>query len=527
MTSQLGINFNIRLIGEDAAARFRQISASMAGVHSATKNVRESLAGVASGFQSLAVAGAAVAGVGAGLLSWAKAATDAADDVGDLAARYGVASEAIQVYGDLVKDAGGSTEDAAAAFKFLNKSMHGAIYGNEQLQAAFAGVGLSVAELKGLKPEQVLERVADAFQGSNKELEKQAVLTALMGRNGTVMMGVMNGGSAAIREHYRQMNDDGRIFTQQQLESADAFAKQWQRTAGVLEGMKNMLGLELMGALSPIIEQFRAWTTANKGLIATRVREFFVHLPPLLDSIAEVATAVGSAFSAIAGPIKTVSHLFGMTAVVWGGVALAAAPLAMSLGSLAFGVFGLLKAAFLLLAPLGLVGVAFAGLAIAGVALYARWDEVVGGAKALWSDLGDAIGVVAARISGHWEAMKDGAVAAWSDWSNFVGDVIFEVIKKWEKLQSIFGGVSSIFSGINPFSSAMGSGASMGNALQGSGTGSGNGSGGVPAMLASQQQVGGLIRIQVDSEGKARVRGVEKQGNVDLMADTGVMGMAM
>lgn len=523
MTSQVGINFNIKLVGDDVSAAFRNISASMAGVHASTKKVRESWQGVVDGFQHLAVAGAAVGGAAYGLFSFAKSATDAADDVGDLATRYGVASEAIQVYGDLVKDAGGSTEDAAAAFKFLNKSMHGAIYGNEKLQAAFAGVGLSVNELKGLSPEQVMERVADAFQGSNNELEKQAVLTALMGKNGTVMMGVMNGGSQAIRDHYAQMNADGRLFTQEQLANADAFAKQWQRTAGVLEGMKNTLGLELMGVLMPVIEQFRDWALANKEVIATRFKEFIAHIPPLMTKVAEVAGTIGDVFTTIAAPIKTVSHLFGMGPVVWGALVFATAPLIVATGSLAVSMYGLASATIAAAAPFALVIGAFALAGVAAYLMYTRWDGIVGGAKALWSDLGDAIGAVGAKISAHWEAMKGGAVAIWTDISNFFSGIVDGIVAKFESLKNMmpsFGGIGKMFSGLTDASA---SGANMAGALSGSSQPAGD----VGPLLSKQQQVSGEIRIKVDSEGRAKVAGMDSKGGFDLFADTGMYGEAM
>lgn len=520
MTTQTGIDFKFKLFDEGVVKGLQKISSQMQKMRDATVGigdrfgkVKTAMGGVADGFKTLSVAGAAVSGVGVGLVGWAKSATDAADDIGDMATRYGVASEAIQVYGDLVKDAGGSTEDAAGAFRFLNKSMSGALAGNKKMQEAFAGVGISVSELQSLKPEQVMMRVADAFKGSNNDLAKSAVLTQLMGKNGTIMMGVMNEGAAAIGKHYDEMGADGRLFTQEQLKSADALAKNWQRATGVFEGLKNTLGLELMQTLSPLIEQFRSWAVANKEVIASKFKEFLLHLPSLFESVVKVAEVLGGVFGALIAPLKWIGHNFGMTTAVVTALLVVCAPLILSVGSLAVAVWGLL-------APFGLVAVLIGLVIAAGLMWYTRWDDICGGFTLLMSDLGDLFSRVGESIKGAWGGMID-----------WVSQKIEWIIGKFAALKEAASSAMPFLTkaaAFTPMGAAFNLGKAAYNAFTGSGSDGEASSGkGAGMLLAQKQQIGGRLDIKIDSEGRPRVTNMQATGGIDLFANTGVMGMAM
>lgn len=518
--TQANIDFKVRLLDEQALGGLRRISGTMESVNKATQGVRGHFSAIYSGFgkvvesfKSVTLVGAAIGGAAYGLFNFAKSAVDAIDDVGDMATRYGVAANSIQVYGDLVKDAGGSTEDAAAAFRFLNKNMSAAIGGNKEVQKAFAAVGISVDDLKHLKPEQVMERVADAFQGSNNELAKSAILTKLYGKNGTILMGIMNEGSQAIRDHYKQMGDDGRLFTEEQIENADKFAKQWQRTAGIFEGMKNTLGLELMGVLMPVIEQFREWAVANKDLIGTKFKEFLIHLPPLLESVVKVGKALGAVFLFIAGPLEWIGHTFGMTAAVVAGLTVACAPFIAAVVSLG-------------------------SVVVSAIGAFVSWTGVIGGIVATLKGLGAVLafvgvpilplvaaiglmGVAIYLVATRWRDMWGGLKALMEPVINWAGEKIEWLVEKFGVLSRAAKGIGNFFS--------PGKATVMAQAYTGTGdkSASTGGAGNVPAMLANKQQVGGQINIKIDSEGRPRVTNMQATGGIDLFANTGVMGMAM
>lgn len=520
MTANVGINFSLKMFDEGVAKHLNQISNRMKGVSDSTKHISAAMGSVKKNFDGpmkmigngmqgvedsmkrIAVVGGAFAGIGAGLFGWAKSASSAADDIGDLATRYAVASEAIQVYGDLLKDAGGTTEDAGAAFRFLNKSMSAALGGDKNKIDAFAGVGISVAELKKLEPEQVMMRVADAFKGSNNELAKAAVLTSLYGKNGTLLMGVMNQGAAAIGAHYDQMGKDGRLFTQEQIANADSFEKSWQRTMGVFEGLKNTLGLQLLPVLQPIIDKFRNWAVLNKEMIAAKFGEFVEKLPKIFEDVRAVAEKVGDVFTKVAGAVEWLTNTFGATTLIWAGVAVLAAPLITALGSIAAGFIwlgGIVTVSMLpVIATIGLVGAA-------AYLLYTRWDDICGGAKLLWEDLGNFFSKIGDKISG----------------------VFSSIAERFRPIREMISKYGPMLGMLIPGGAAIAAGAKFAGALQGNNQPGGAGNG-VPMMMQSrQQQVGGELKIKIDSEGKPKVTSMQKTGGMDLTLDMGVMGLAM
>jgi hypothetical protein len=76
------------------------------------------------------------------------------------------------------------------------------------------------------------------------------------------------------------------------------------------------------------------------------------------------------------------------------------------------------------------IGIALGLLALAGYMLYSNWSDVVGGAKALWSDLGDF-------FAGLWEDISSRAMALWDDLcSGFSGGirVVSETLLAWSPL---------------------------------------------------------------------------------------------
>ncbi len=352
------------------------------------------------------VGGAAVALGRLGL-----SAVDAADKVGDLAERYQISSEMLQVAGELVAESGGSMEDAAVAIGKLKKSMNEAIHGGKEQAAAFAGVGLSLEDLKRMKPEQVMERMADAFQGSEKDMAKQAVLLELMGKNGTVMMAAMNQGGQAWRDKLAEMREDNRIYSREQLATADAFDKAWRRLMGVFKGLKDMLGLDLAEALLPVVHAATQWVKANHKVIKSGFADFLKHLPSLLENVWKVMQGVWVVVEKLAGAFEWLGDKVGMQNAVWltlGGAI--AAPLTLfglmiaKIGVLAVSLTVSLGGAMTTLGPvMAAFGAAMKGTALASVtSLTAALPALQAGLARTAALLGKAGAVGVAAFAG-WE----------------------------------------------------------------------------------------------------------------------------
>lgn len=318
-------------------------------------------------FRRISMAGVAVGGATAGMVGFAKSAADAADKINDLSSRYQIGSETLQLYGTMVAESGGSFDDAATSIGKLKKAMNEAINGDKESAAAFAGIGISVAKLKKMKPEEVMLAMADAFKGSEKDMAKQAVLLQLMGKNGTVFMDTMNKGSGELQKKLEQMRRDGRILSDQQKKDASSFADSWDRMSGTLEGVKNKLGIQLAARLQPLLDKFQTWLAGEGGqklaesfdrIFTSENIESFVDA---LKGLAAVVWGIGKAFVAV-------FNALGPTLTVLLGASIVLAPLASAFVSTASAMASVVKAAFAISAAFP---AATAAALVAGGVIYA------------------------------------------------------------------------------------------------------------------------------------------------------------
>lgn len=318
-------------------------------------------------FRRISYAGLAVGGATAGVVGFAKATTDAADKINDLSSRYQIGGEMVQLYGKMVEESGGSFDDAAAGIGKLKKSMNEAIHGDKESAAAFAGIGISVEQLKKMKPDELLLKMADAFKGSEKDMAKQAVLLQLMGKSGTTFMDTMNQGGKDIIEIYQRMLKNGEILDKQQLASAARFSASWDRMAGTMAGLRNKIGIKLAERLQPLLEKFQNWLAGDGGkqlaesfdrIFTSENIQSFVEA---MKGLAAVVWGIGKAFVAL-------FNTLGPTLTVMLGVAVVLAPVMSAFISTGKAMWSVVKVASVLA---GGFGPLTAAALVAGGAIWA------------------------------------------------------------------------------------------------------------------------------------------------------------
>ena len=461
--------------------------------------------------KTVLLAGAAVAGAGA-VVGFAKNAADAADKIGDLSARYQVHAHSIQVYGGLVEEAGGSTEDAAAAMGKLRKAMNEAVHGGAEQAAAFAGVGISVENLKKMSPEEVMQQMADAFKSSNKEGEKNAVLLQLMGKNGTVFMDVMNKGGAAYQQRLEEMRADGSLLSEEQLKQADEFDKSWSRMRRTLDGVKNALGLKLATALEPMVQGLQKWVVANRALIDQKFDEFLAKLPAILETVGQLLQGLWGIAQALAGAFKALATVIGSTGAVLAVVGVVMAPMILTAVQLGFAigrvvwvlgqftgiipvVVGLVRGLFavFLANPIGLIITAVATLAYV---IYKNWDGITAYVGEAWERIKSVFEV--GFFSGLFQIWLEG-------WQAF-GNAIVGIIKTLTPDFLLPDSVKNFkFTYATEHAQKVTTSAAQ----------------------AQQQNIKNTVRLEIDSEGRPRVKELSAGSDnttIDVMSGLSMMG---
>jgi hypothetical protein len=124
----------------------------------------------------------AVGAVTAAVVSAAKAAADYADNLAALETKTGLSTDALQQMEIAAKLGNSSIESLAAA---TNKMQKGIVDGNEN----FKKLGLNLADLRRMTPEEQLKATAKAIEGIRDPAQKTAAAMAIFGKSGTDVIG--------------------------------------------------------------------------------------------------------------------------------------------------------------------------------------------------------------------------------------------------------------------------------------------------------------------------------------------------
>ncbi|HHS2144687.1 TPA: phage tail tape measure protein [Neisseria meningitidis] len=200
---------------------------------------------------------------------------------------------------------------------------------------------------------------------------------------------------------------------------------------------------QLMTAIRPIINSFADWASKNPEIVSA-----FVHLAAgfaALKAGGLMFRFVGNELSGFMVSFRLAKALLG---VDWLATVIR---FKSGIGALAR-IFGVVKTAatlfgsglmslgrFLFMSP---IGIALTLLGVAAYMLYKNWDGVVGGAKALWQDLGSFIGGIADAVTSFfsegWERIK-------AFFGSGIGNVSAQILS-WSPLNLFYQSFASVMS---------------------------------------------------------------------------------
>jgi len=167
------------------------------------------------GFGALA-GGAVVAGIGA----IAKKSIDAADAIQKLGVRTGASSEFLSEMRVAISQADVSSTEFANSLTKLNKSAQDASDGLSTPARAFEKLGISVQEFNNLNTDQKFTAVAEAVSKIQDPAIKTQVAMDLMGRSGSQLLTVMEGGAAGLDEYRNKAVELGQSLSQEMVDGA-------------------------------------------------------------------------------------------------------------------------------------------------------------------------------------------------------------------------------------------------------------------------------------------------------------------
>lgn len=210
-----------------------------------------------SGFNALALsAGLSAAGIGLAFRSSAMRIDEVAKASRKLLGNQGTtgALEGIRL---AANEAGIDTEKLNSGMRKLLNTMGRAKGGDKTALAAFENLGISVRELRQLRPDEAMARIGDAIARIPDLDMKVAALGQIFGtRNGGDLVNLFERGGDAIRAAQAQVSRFGKSLTSLEAGRVEQMNDSWGRTKMAFAGLIDQLTVRLAPIVTNLNEKF-------------------------------------------------------------------------------------------------------------------------------------------------------------------------------------------------------------------------------------------------------------------------------
>lgn len=322
------------------------------------------------------------------MTGFSKVFADMGSRLADMSARTGVSVEALSELGYAAEMSGADLETLEGGLRKMQKTIAEAASGSQAAQDALVRLGLSIADLERLSPDEQFMRIADRLAGIANPTQRAAAAMEVFGKSGAKLLPMMADGAAGLEAMRRQARDLGLAMSSEDAAAADEFGDALDTLWKSLK-----MGVATIGsALAPILSDLARRVTGIIKAVSDWIREN----KTVVVTVFKVAAAIvagGAALIVLGGILSGLGFAFGTLVSIVTGVGTALGVIGTVLGGI--------------LSPVGLVIAALASLG--GYLLY-----VSGAGQQALSWLGQ-----------QFAALRDTALAAWKGISDALaaGDI--------------------------------------------------------------------------------------------------------
>lgn len=210
------------------------ISGAADKVGSAQAKINRSLAAIESGFasvdRSFQSAGRSLAVFAGGYLSvqFVRSAINAGDRLNDLSRQTGVSVETLSRLSLAAAQSGTDIESVAASINRLQRNLSVANTDGKEAAKAFTQMGLSIAELRSMSPEQQFLKIAERINEFGDQADRTRLLIDIFGKSGASLGPMFAEGSEGIRAAMDQAERLGLILDKESAQDLDEFNDRWE-----------------------------------------------------------------------------------------------------------------------------------------------------------------------------------------------------------------------------------------------------------------------------------------------------------
>jgi len=285
----------------------------------AENKTQKAFAGVRKSVDGLAKVGAvAGAALGASMVAAYMVASKRIDKLAKTANASGFATEnlaSLQYQADL---SGVSMESLNSSMIRFTKRMGEAEQGTGAANKMLDNMGLSTAEFFKLQPAEQYKIVSDRIAGMSTAQEKAAVSAAFFGREGIMMVNMLNEGSAGFAEAAAEAELFGLNISKLDASKIEAANDSMTRVKSIFQGVTNQIAIQfapVVGALAnlfveatksaggvgPVVQSMAEKATKALGFLSDMGRGLNVVFLGLRQVVAEITNGLVQLVSVIGG----------------------------------------------------------------------------------------------------------------------------------------------------------------------------------------------------------------------------------
>lgn len=204
------------------------------------------------------------------------------DDLGDFAEAEQVAVEAVSEFGHAAQMSGSDLNAVKSSISAINKTVGEAVLGIGRGAMTFDKLGMSAKNADGSVKsfDQILEEVSDKMQGMSRQ--EAIAMAEKLGIDRTLIPMLLKGKGhiAALREEARALGS----VTAEDAEKAGQFADAMDRTHFMLYGLAKQIAVNLMPAMTNMLDGMRKWLLANREVVQSTITRFLQFVTMLLGT---------------------------------------------------------------------------------------------------------------------------------------------------------------------------------------------------------------------------------------------------
>ncbi len=275
------------------------------------------------------------------LFGTAKTFADMGDSLDEMSARTGVSVETLSELGFAAELAGADMETLETGIRKMQKTISEAIGGSKSAADALTQLGLSIADLKGLNPEQQFKLIADRISRITDPTLRAALAMEVFGKSGTRLLPLIQDGAKGLAKFQEQASALGLTVSTQAAKDAAVLADALDTVWRVLKQAVFTIGsalaptvTELANKVTRAVVAFMNWVKENKALVVTvfQVAAGVAAAGAVLITLGVAASALGAALGGLAAIVSGIGTALG---IIGSAIAALVSPIGLAITAVA------------------------------------------------------------------------------------------------------------------------------------------------------------------------------------------------